>query len=403
MSYGKKMNQKIVRYEPFGGIVGIQDPPALVYVDRQAMRELGYQDSPLWHGSQKYLSAPTEVHFNITNQCPLNCRHCTSDSGNQLPDEMTTAEIKKAIDVLAGMKVFHIAFGGGELFSRPDAIELASYASAKGIVPNATSNGYYMTPELAEKCRVFGQINISIDGVGDHYGIIRGTDNFRQADLALKTLIAAGVNTGINCLATRKNFDLLEEVVAYADQLQLTEVLFLRLKPSGRAREIYHEYKLDQEQNRQFFPFLMKMAKKYHPLLQVDCSFIPNICYHHPSKKTMNVLGIEGCEGGNILLGLRPDGWMNACSHYPQYFEDILKLPELWHEHNHFQQFRERQITDQDCLKCRYFKICRGGCPLFAEFLGGDFNLPDPECPVLIDKRKPTGFKSGVKHRTAFS
>lgn len=280
-----KKDTKVVRYEPFGGIIGLRDPPALVYVDRKYMKNLGYTDSPLWHRRQAYLSAPTEVHFNITNSCPLNCRHCTSNSGDLLERELSLDQIKQAIDILAEMRVFHIAFGGGELFARPDAIEIAEYAVTKGIVPNATSNGYYMTEALAQKCRLFGQINISLDGIGEKYGIVRGTDNFDKADAALKMLVAAGVNTGINCMATKANFDTLEEVVAYAEQLGLKEVLFLRLKPSGRALQIYREYKLTQEQNIEFFPFLMRMARQYRPLLQVDCSFIPNICYHRPSRK----------------------------------------------------------------------------------------------------------------------
>lgn len=379
------MSDKTVRYEPFGGIIGLNEPPALVFVDKDYMRELGYEDSPLWKENAKYLTAPTEVHFSITNICNLNCRHCTSGSGKEMENEVTTEQIKKAIDILAEMKVFHIALGGGELFLRPDAIEVAKYARSKGIVPNATTNGYYMTPELAKECTVFGQINISIDGIGDNYGVVRGTNIFEHADKAVRMLVEAGVNTGVNCMATSANFDRLEEVVAYADSLNLKEVLFLRLKPSGRALEIYNEFKLTHQQNKKFFKFIMKMAKKYKPNIQVDCSFVPNLCYGKPSKKTMRMLGVEGCEGGNVLLGMRPDGWINACSHYREYFPDIFELKKLWHEHKHFKQFRERNVSEEACKKCTYVDLCHGGCPLFSEYLKGDFNVPDPECPILIE------------------
>ena len=390
------MTHKKYRYEHFGGIVGIDDPPALVFVDRKYMKHNGFSDSPLWHSGQRYLSAPTEVHFSITGKCPLHCQHCTADSGESLEQEMTTAEIKEAIDILAEMKVFHIAFGGGELFARPDVIELAEYARAKDIVPNATTNGYYITPELARECKVFGQINVSLDGVNDDYAIVRKSGDFATADRALKALTAAGVTAGINCMVTKVNFDKLETVVNYAQELGLREVLFLRLKPSGRALQIYEDYKLTHEQNKRFFPFLMAMSAKYQPVIQVDCSFVPHICYHKPSKKAMQVLGVEGCEGGNILLGVRPDGWINACSHYREYFQNLFDLPKLWNEHSHFKQFRERQVQDSACRSCGYFKICHGGCPLFSEVIGGDFNMPDPECPVLIERK-------GVKGRGIFT
>ena len=305
------MSKRTVRFERFGGIIGLREPPALVYVNRGYMRRLGYADSPLWHGAPAHLSAPTEVHFSLTNACPLGCRHCTADSGRTLAGELSAEQAKRAIDVLAGMKVFHIAFGGGELFTRPDAIELAEYALSRGIVPNATTNGLYVTPEVAKACHIFGQINVSLDGIGDDYGVIRGVDNFAAADRALRLLTEAGVSTGINCVVNRENFARLPRIMAHAQELGLREVLFLRLKPSGRARAIYGRYRLTHEQNKGLFPLLLRLAKEYKPLVQVDCSFTPMLCYHRPAKKLLNLLGIAGCEGGNILLGMRPDGAVN--------------------------------------------------------------------------------------------
>ena len=382
----RAMNERTIRYEHFGGIIGLREPPALVFVNRRFMKRLGYLDSPLWHGAPAHLSAPTEVHFSVTNVCPLGCRHCTADSGPAMAGELSTAEAKRAIDVLAGMKVFHMAFGGGELFTRPDAIELAEYALARGIVPNATTNGLYITPELAKACRIFGQINVSLDGIGQDYASIRGVDNFAAADRALRLLVAAGVSTGINCLVNRENYERLPQVAAYAHELGLREVLFLRLKPSGRAKAVYGRYRLTREQNRGLFPLLLRLAKEYKPLIQVDCSFTPMICYHRPAKKLLNLLGLAGCEGGNVLLGMRPDGAVNACSHFPEYIADIFDLPRLWQEHEQFRRFRERRPAAAACRRCRYGSICRGGCPLFYLFLTGDFARPDPECPLIVER-----------------
>ena len=67
----RAMNERTIRYEHFGGIIGLREPPALVFVNRRFMKRLGYLDSPLWHGAPAHLSAPTEVHFSVTNVCPL--------------------------------------------------------------------------------------------------------------------------------------------------------------------------------------------------------------------------------------------------------------------------------------------------------------------------------------------
>jgi len=374
------------RYESFGGIVAIDDPVGLAFVDQQFMRELGYPDAPLWQDTQRrFLSAPTEVHFNLTARCPLACRHCTTDAGEG--EELDTAAIKRALDVLARAGVFHVAFGGGELFVRADAIELARYARSRGLVPNATSNGHVLTRALAARCRVFGQVNISMDGVGEGYRAVRAAGEFAKADQALHWLVEAGVVTGINCVVSRTNFDGLEDVMAHADHLGLVEVLFLRLKPSGRAQAVYHDLKLTPEQGRALFPRLRTLARRYRPRVQVDCSFIPHLCAHRPSRRLMQALGVDGCGAGNLLLGVRADGSINGCSHHPDSFGDVRDLPALWDGHPHFQTFRQRQVDHPTCRACRYFPVCRGGCPLFSQFLLGDFCAPDPECPRIVDAK----------------
>jgi len=107
-----------LRAESFGAIVAMQRPPALAYVDQEMARRLGLRDSPLWRGrSHSFLSAPTEVHLSITNACPLRCEHCYVGAGTPLPGELTGADVRRVLEALAGMGVFHIAFGGGEPFA----------------------------------------------------------------------------------------------------------------------------------------------------------------------------------------------------------------------------------------------------------------------------------------------
>jgi hypothetical protein len=43
-----KITPRGFRYEKFGGIVHLTRPRALVFVDRDRARRLGYRESPLW-------------------------------------------------------------------------------------------------------------------------------------------------------------------------------------------------------------------------------------------------------------------------------------------------------------------------------------------------------------------
>src|SRR5205823_3743482 len=64
------------RFERFGGIVEMERPRALLHVDREMMRELGYGESPLWDLPEGPLSAPTEVHVVLSRRCAAGCRGC---------------------------------------------------------------------------------------------------------------------------------------------------------------------------------------------------------------------------------------------------------------------------------------------------------------------------------------
>jgi sulfatase maturation enzyme AslB (radical SAM superfamily) len=96
------------RYESFGGIISLENPPTLIYVDKVFMKSLGYDRSKLWKKKRNYLSAPTEVHFSITNECPLRCKHCYVEAGEKLSNELTLNEVKSSIDLLAEMGVYSI-------------------------------------------------------------------------------------------------------------------------------------------------------------------------------------------------------------------------------------------------------------------------------------------------------
>ncbi|MHC4411678.1 MAG: radical SAM protein [Planctomycetota bacterium] len=186
------------RFENFGGIIAGERPPFLAFVDRDYMRELGLAESPLWETDDKsigLLSAPTEVHFAITNECSAKCPHCYMGAGQKDAGQLDTESLKRALDILADMNVFHVALGGGEALERPDLFEIAEYARTKEIVPNLTVSGMGITPDIAQKMKIFGQVNVSIDGIGDRYSIFRGKDMFAIADKALDMLVTAGVPT----------------------------------------------------------------------------------------------------------------------------------------------------------------------------------------------------------------
>ena len=206
------------RFESFGGILAMENPPMLVHVDRDCMLSLGYEHSLLWEKPESnFLSAPLEVHFSVTNICSRRCGDCYMDSGERDAGEMLAGDFCKVVDVLAWMGVFHMALGGGEALERPDFFELASYVRDRGIVPNLTTNGLLMTREIAAKCRLFGQVNVSVHGLENLEEAGQETHELAEKLQSVDLLHDAGVSVGLNYVVTRQNFDQLTDVFTYAD------------------------------------------------------------------------------------------------------------------------------------------------------------------------------------------
>jgi radical SAM protein with 4Fe4S-binding SPASM domain len=376
------------RFESFGGVLALENPPMLVHVDREFMRGMGHAESPLWDVNEAGpLTAPLEVHFSVTNACSLRCDHCYMDSGDKDPGEMSAADFRKSIDLLAGMGVFHIALGGGEALERPDFFELASYVRERGIVPNLTTNGLMMTRQTAAKCGVFGQVNVSIDG--DHLikeaaqGLSPATGVAAGGVRAVDLLLEAGIKVGLNFVVTRQNFDQLADLFSFAEERGLTDLEFLRLKPAGRGKLDYFERRLTPLQNREFYPLIRRLSGLHQVPAKIDCSFVPMFCWHAPDKEMMERFSVYGCEAGNVLLGVRSDGRFAGCS-FLSGEESILDLPRLWTGSEHLSRLRGWvEQAPEPCRSCDYLEICKGGCRAVSALVAGDGFAPDPECPFL--------------------
>lgn len=389
------------RYEKFGGIVHLTRPRALVFVDRARARRLGYDASPRWaepepaRWNEELLSAPLEAHLQLTNRCDAGCRGCyTGATPTGAAGEWGAAEWMRAIDALAARGVFHLALGGGESALLPWLGEVARHARARGLVPNLTTSGLYGDAELARLCEwapLFGQINVSIDGVGADYARVRGFDGFARADRAVVALRRATRHVGINCVVTRDSFAGLGAVFAYAKKRKLREVELLRFKPSGRGVKTYAALRCSDEQHRALVPTILRLARKHRLRVRLDCSYTPMVTHHRVAPKVMRWLAIYGCAGGDLLVGAKASGALTACSFAPPVGARVDAIDAYWESPEAFGPFRRWREAEEPCRSCEYHALCRGGCRVVSAHVSGDPSRPDPECPRVMAWRARHG------------
>jgi radical SAM protein with 4Fe4S-binding SPASM domain len=371
------------RMEQFGGIVELERPRALLHVDREMMRELGYADSPLWEQPAGPLSAPTEVHVVLSRRCAAGCRGCYVDATPQ-GAALSCAEACRILDELAAMGVFHIALGGGEALELDYLFAVAEHARAVGITPNLTTSGLSLDERAAARCRVFGQINVSVDGVGKAYQAARGFDGYRHAERALRLLRAVKREVGVNCVVSRSSFDQIGEVARLVRRLDLNELELLRFKPVGRGARLDEE--LTPEQGKRLWPMARRLVWRHRIRVKLDCSFAPMVFWHKPSARAAAFFGVQGCVAGDVLAAVQPEGHFTGCSFISRPEADARNLREAWP--NACADIRGyTRSAPEPCASCEYLHLCRGGCRAVSQ-AHGRFMDPDPGCPRVQEHRK---------------
>lgn len=106
---------------------------------------------------------PILVHIIPMRKCNLDCTYCNEfdDISTPVPLE----EMKKRLDILAGMGTSIITISGGEPLLHPDLDEIIRHIRKHGIIAGLITNGFFLNKERIERLNQAGleHLQISID------------------------------------------------------------------------------------------------------------------------------------------------------------------------------------------------------------------------------------------------
>jgi len=378
------------RVEHFGAWVRLDNPDALVALDRAAAARLGIDGGALWkEGAAVGFPRPLEVHVAVTARCPAGCEGCYLDAR---PDgvEPSFAEIEARLEAIARLGVFTVAFGGGEPLTRADVGELAKRARELGLIPVMTTSGIGLTKAKAASLRAFAQINVSYDGVDEAYEAVRGWDGRKAAERAIRILDEAGIPVGANTVLTRQSFGWLEKTADHLALLGVRELQLLRYKPAGRAASLdYLTRRLTPEQLAELHPTMGRIVRQGRLSVRIDCALVPLLSGYVTSPEQVRALerfGVFGCEAGRHLAASRNDGRIAPCSFAEPGPSEVRGIDASWNDDASLERFRAYHASPPEpCASCVLRPVCRGGCQVVSKHLKGGFE-PDPECPRVRER-----------------
>ena len=339
------------------------------------------------------------VAWELTRSCNLFCAHCR---GSATPDtyhyELTTVECFRLVDQILEVGRPIIILTGGEPLIRPDVLEIARYASNRGLRVVMGTNGTLITEEIASQLK---EVPVSRLGISLDFPVAELQDNFRgQAgafDAVMKGIANAqrvGVDIQINSTITRLNVDYLDELLALA--LEVGAVAFhpFMLVPTGRGKGLESE-ELSPERYEQTLHWIydkqvelgdriffkptdaphylrvMKQRQKQERLLNRE------VATGHNPVNTIT----RGCLAGIGFCFVSYQGKVKGCGYLNLEVGDIRKerFAQIWADSPLFRRLRDLSNLKGKCSVCEYKRIC-GGCRARAYEATGDCLEAEPYC-----------------------
>ena len=230
--------------------------------------------------------------------------------------------------------------------------ELLKICRVNDLVPNFTTSGYGMTPEIAKLCKKYCGA-VAVSWYRSEYTLN-----------AIRMLLDAGVKTNIHYVLGKNSIDeAIERLQEDSFPDGINAVIFLLHKPAGQGTKAnlldFHDPRV-----KKFFAQL----DRHHPYKTgMDSCNVPGAIHF-----CRNVLpeSLDTCEGGRFSCYISADMYMTPCSfdQEKKYYVPLKgsTIEEAWNSEP-FEAFRNRMRGA--CPGCEKKELCMGGCPLMPEIV----------------------------------
>lgn len=344
------------------------------------------------------------VVWNMTQRCNLKCVHCYAHAvePSNHKDPISTEQAKVMIDDLAQFGAPVILFSGGEPLVREDLVELAKYATSKGMRAVISTNGTLITKAKARELKEVGlsYVGISLDGAEAVHDKFRGvTGSYKLALKGVENCQAEGLKVGLRFTINKRNAAEIPHLFDLIEALEVPRICFYHLVYSGRGSELIKE-DLDHAETRAVVDLIMDRTRDLHDrglpkeVLTVDNHADGPYVYYRLLKEdpkraaeVMELLKMnEGNSSGRGIGCISWDGSVHADQFMRHItFGNVLERPfsEIWMDEKidllHKLKDKRPHVKGR-CATCRFLNICGGNFRARAEAYFDDFWAHDPAC-----------------------
>lgn len=335
-----------------------------------------------------------ELKLELTQQCPLACVHCSTESHRNRTSALTEQTVIRLLREGSSLGLEKVALTGGEPLLVPYLPRVINETSELGIHSSLYTCGASdseLNPlsrnaakELA--ARGLGRFIFSIySHRAEVHNSVTRYQSFSTTIAALQNALTSDVAVEIHFVAMRRNFRHLSDLVKAASQWGVERVSVLRFVPHGRGGEISKREDLTTEEMRELREAIVA-ARSAFPRVNVRAG------------SPFNILGIgySRCDAAQEVLIVNHRGEIFPCDAFKgvEYrdatFGSILNRPlkEVWEQSAFLNHVRSELAGGplHSCGSCGEYSGCRSGClaqKVIRDGWGGT-GQPDPGCLVQI-------------------
>lgn len=314
----------------------------------------------------RYSSRTLSLTIAPTMACNFRCIYCFEQGyyGNKLMDENTQENLMKFIKKhINGVKYLHVTWFGGEPLLGMSIIETLSQKMISlceeinvKYYANIVTNGYLLTPKVAEKLREYKVTlaQITIDGPKEIHDsrrpLINGEGTY---DIIMKNLMEIGdalpISLRIN--VDYDNISAADKVMEFLKRNKMLDTIRPYLGLVIPYNDNYQEEKC----------FSDEIYSKYNLKFLMDHNIPLQRTYPRPRK---NYCGADFCNGwviddaGNMYKCWNDIGIPEKVVGNINLGDSYLQRTDLLEKYSSFDP-----ITYEDCKDCKMLPVCLGGCP----------------------------------------
>jgi radical SAM protein with 4Fe4S-binding SPASM domain len=347
-----------------------------------------------WKGGMMVqLCVLEELTFEITQKCPMNCIHCSSEGGPSSNNEFSLNDAKSIINQAIDLGVKHINLSGGEPLIFPKFLELCQYIKNHGLILDIYSCGNQaiknclvpINEEFLNNLKEIGvdKLIFSIHGSSsqEHDNITQRRGSFPNLITSIKRSMDVHLKVELHFVPTRINYHSLPKIVNLAKTLNVECLSILRFVPQGRGRLNNELLEIKETEVLELKDILTVLKENNKDFIRIGSPF-----------NCFQISGSTKCMAGINKATIKPDGHVFPCVSMKDFSSvdddnNLRKetLSNIWKDSTLFNDTRKYLESNRvtRCNNCADFYKCKGGC--YTQNQLNNFNK-DPYCLRKSDK-----------------